>query len=190
MAFLVSQTQKGAIQSIAIEAEGQIAEYLESLLTFATVGALKVSMPEKVNYVNATFIAEGNGVELKSIELPNNSPYKNKINVKVTTDSSTSVVSGTIFNDDVQRIVEYNGFDLDIEPQGKMIFFRNSDVPGVIGAVGKTLGDNGINISDFRLGRNNDGALAVILVDENISSEILTQLSQLEAAKSVSYAQI
>jgi D-3-phosphoglycerate dehydrogenase len=188
--FLSAQTQKGAIKSIQIEAKGEIENYLDSILTFATVGALKVSMPEKVNYVNATFVADNLNIELKSSKTPNNSPYKNKITIKIVTETGASIVSGTIFNDDVQRIVSYNGFDLDIEPKGKMIFFRNSDVPGVIGAVGKTLGNNGINISDFRLGRNDDGALAVILVDEPISSNILEQLSNLDAAKSVSYAQI
>jgi D-3-phosphoglycerate dehydrogenase len=190
MGFLLAQTQKGGIKSIQVEAEGEIKDYLDSILTFATVGALKVSMPDKVNYVNATFVADGMGIELKSSDTPNNSPYKNKVSVKLVTENGANIVSGTIFNDDVQRIVEYNGFDLDIDPQGKMIFFRNSDVPGVIGEVGKTLGDNGINISDFRLGRNSDGALAVILVDENITSTVIEQLSSLEAAKSVSYAQI
>jgi D-3-phosphoglycerate dehydrogenase len=71
-----------------------------------------------------------------------------------------------------------------------MILLRNSDVPGVIGDIGKILGDNNINIADFRLSRGKDSALAVILVDNNITHDILKKLESLEAAISVSYAEI
>ena len=71
-----------------------------------------------------------------------------------------------------------------------MILLTNSDVPGVIGSVGNILSDENINIADFRLGRSKDGALAVIIVDEDVSTATLDKLQNLEAAKSVSYAQI
>jgi D-3-phosphoglycerate dehydrogenase len=79
---------------------------------------------------------------------------------------------------------------MDIEPKGQMILFTNSDVPGVIGSVGKILGDNGINISDFRLGRKKDEALAVIIVDNNVSKDIIAKLEALEAAKTVCFVKI
>ena len=115
---------------------------------------------------------------------------KNKVSIKLTTDKGVSTISGTIFNDDVQRIVEINGFEFDIEPKGNMILIRNSDVPGVIGEVGQVLGSNNINISDFRLSRKKDSALAVILVDETVKSDLLAKLSNIEAAISVAYAEI
>jgi len=71
-----------------------------------------------------------------------------------------------------------------------MVIMRNNDIPGVIGEVGKLLGDNSINIADFRLSRGKDGALAVILVDEKVCSDTLKSLNNLEAAISVSYAEI
>ena len=79
---------------------------------------------------------------------------------------------------------------MDIEPSGKMILLTNSDVPGVIGEVGQILGNEKINIADFRLGRSKNGELAVILVDEDVSTDVLTKLQNIEAARSVSYAQI
>ncbi len=79
---------------------------------------------------------------------------------------------------------------MDIELSGKMILLTNSDVPGVIGSVGNILSDENINIADFRLGRSKDCALAVIMVDEDVSHNVLDKLISLEAAKSVSYAQI
>ncbi len=118
------------------------------------------------------------------------SGYSNKVTVKITTEKGVNTISGTVFDDNVQRIVEINNFVFDIEPKGKMIIMRNNDIPGVIGEVGKLLGDDNINIADFRLSRGKDGALAVILVDEKICNNTVKRLENLEAARSVAYAEI
>ena len=191
MAFLIAQMDKSVIESIKIEAEGEISEYLDSLETFAIVGALTHCLSnEKINYVNATFVAEQRNIKVDSSVLTNSSAYKNQVTVKITTNHGVNSTSGTIFDEDVQRIIKINDYLMDIEPTGKMILFTNSDVPGVVGSIGNILGTESINISDFRLGRNKDGALAVILVDEDVSDNTLEKLLNLEAAKSVSYAQI
>ena len=190
MAFLLAQISKSEIRSINIAAEGEVSEYLDSLQTFATVGVLSAISGDEVNYVSANFIAKEKGIELTTSEFSNHSGYQNKVSIKITTSSGVKTISGTVFNDNVQRIVEINGFQLDIEPKGKMIIMRNNDVPGVIGSVGKTLGDNNINIADFRLSRGKDGALAVILIDEKANSEVLKKLDNLEAAIAVAYAEI
>ncbi|RXJ57706.1 phosphoglycerate dehydrogenase [Candidatus Marinarcus aquaticus] len=189
MAFLSAQSDKSAIRSISVCAQGEIKEYLESLSTFATVGALSVTS-EDVNYVNATFLAEEKGIKFDTCEIAHNSGYSNKVTVKITTEKGVNTISGTVFDDSVQRIVDINGFAFDIAPKGNMILLRNSDVPGVIGEVGKILGDNNINIADFRLSRGKDSALAVILVDNNMSHDMLKKLENIEAAISVSYAEI
>ena len=191
MAFLSAQSDKSAIRSISVCAQGEIKEYLESLSTFAAVGALKVSGGDEVNYINAKFWAEEKGITFDTCEMTHNtSGYNNKVTIKITTEKGVNTISGTVFDENVQRIVEVNGFGFDIEPKGKMILLRNSDVPGVIGQIGQILGDNGINIADFRLSRGKDSALAVILVDTTITHSILKKLENLEAAISVSYAEI
>jgi D-3-phosphoglycerate dehydrogenase / 2-oxoglutarate reductase len=191
MAFLIAQMDKSAVKSIKIEAEGAIGDYIESLKTFAVVGALTTALSnEKINYVNATFVADEKNIKLEANKIANNSGYQNKVNIKITTSNEVNSVSGTIFNEDVQRIIAINDFIMDIEPNGKMILVTNSDIPGVIGEVGQTLGDNDINISDFRLGRNSEGALAVILVDDEIDNDTLSKLENLEAAKSVCFVKI
>ncbi|MGM0518842.1 MAG: phosphoglycerate dehydrogenase [Campylobacterota bacterium] len=189
MAFLIAQNDKNEIRSINIAAEGDIAQYLESLKTFATVGALSVASDE-INYVNANFIAQEKGIEITTSEFSAHSGYQNKVSVKITTSNGSQTICGTVFNDDVQRIVDINSFTLDIAPKGKMILMRNSDVPGVIGEVGSILAQDSINIADFRLARGKNGALAVILVDEKVCNSTLKKLDNLEAAISVSYAEI
>ncbi len=191
MAYLAAQADKSAIRSISVCAHGEIKEYLESLSTFATVGALTVSGGDEVNYVNAKFWAEEKGITFDACEINHCSGYSNKVTVKITTENGVNTISGTVFDEDVQRIVELNGFDFDIEPKGKMIIMKNNDIPGVIGEVGKLLGDNNINISDFRLARGKDShALAVILIDESINHKTLDKINNMEAAISVAYAEI
>jgi D-3-phosphoglycerate dehydrogenase len=78
---------------------------------------------------------------------------------------------------------------LDIEPKGTMIFFRNTDTPGVIGDVGKIMAEHGINIADFRLGRDTKKqALAVVHIDGVVSKEVIHDLQGLDACINVSYA--
>lgn len=190
MAFLSAQSDKSAIRSISVCAEGDIKEYLESLYTFATVGALSVCAGDKINYVNAKFAAEEKNISFSSCEMTQTSGYRNKVTVKITTQNGVNTISGTVFDENVQRIIEIDGFKFDIEPKGNMILIRNSDVPGVIGEVGQILGDNSINIADFRLSRGKDGALAVILVDESINHELLNKLENIKAANHVAYAEI
>jgi D-3-phosphoglycerate dehydrogenase len=190
MAYLIAGLDKSAIQTVKVCAQGDISEYLDSLKTFVCVGALKQSLGDNINYVNAEFIAEQRSVKLESNSKANNSPFKNMITVTITTNNGSVCLKGTVFNDDVHRIVEFNGFDLDIEPHGKMIVFENTDVPGVIGEVGKILGDNSINIADFRLGRTKEKALTVIVVDSPVTSEVLAKLREVKSAISVAYTEI
>lgn len=191
MGFLLSQIDKSAIESIKVEASGEIAEYTDSLSTFATVGALTTSLGvEKINYVNATFVAQERGINIQASANTKPCGYNNKVSIKITTAKEVHTISGTIFNDELQRIVEIDGFAFDIEPDGKMLLFTNNDVPGVIGKVGSLLGSNSVNISDFRLARKKDMALAVVLVDNDINQELLTELKNMKEATSVSYAEI
>ena len=170
-------------------AKGPIADYLASMQTFATVGVLTESLADQVNYVNAEFVAKERGIELTNEVLPNTSGFTNKIGIKLTTAESTIAIAGTVFDDTVQRIIEIDDYMLEVEPKGTMIFFRNTDTPGVIGDVGRILAENGLNISDFRLGRDHkQQALAVVRVDGQISKSVLDALSTLDACISVSYA--
>ncbi|MCK5293041.1 MAG: phosphoglycerate dehydrogenase, partial [Arcobacteraceae bacterium] len=192
MAFTIAQMDKTDIKSIKIEAEGDISDYLDSLITFGAVGALTPAIGcEKINYVNASFVTKEKDIKLETVKHPNTSGYKNMVTIKITTSNGVNKISGTIFDEDKQRIIDINDYIVDVEPCGKMILFKNSDVPGVIGEVGQTLGDSNINIADFRLGRNSKGAaLAVVIVDDNVSDEILEKLRSLEAATAVYFVQI
>ena len=189
MGFLAAQMNRSAIKSIRIEVEGEISDYAKSLLTFGIVGSLKEAIEDKINYVNAAFVAEEKGIETKYEVVNSTSGYKNKITITLTTEKNVTSISGTVFGEDEQRIVGINGFKFDFKPKGKMIIFKNHDVPGVVANIATILANEGINIADFRLGRGaHQFAMAVILVDTNIDKKIIAQLNKLETCVWVEYA--
>ena len=191
MGHMSAQATKSVVQSIKITTEGEVSKYIDSLTTFATVGVLTESLEDTVNYVNAEFVAEERNIQLIKDVKANQSGLENKITIKLTTENGTFSIAGTTLGDNAQRIIEIDGYMLDLEPKGKMILFRNTDVPGVIGDVGHIISANNLNISDFRLGRDtNSQALAVVKVDGNVTKELLTELSDLETCLSVSYVTI
>ncbi len=186
---LSAQITKSAVKSIKVMATGPVADHIESMGTFATVGVLTESLGDQVNYVNAEFVALERGIDITKEVKPNNSGFTNKVGIKLTTSEGTISIAGTVFDDTVQRIIEIDDYVLDVEPKGTMIFFRNTDTPGVIGNVGKIMAENGLNISDFRLGRDSkQQALAVVRIDGHVTKEVIVALHNLDACISVSYA--
>ena len=186
---LSAQITRSAVKSIKVMAKGPVAEHIDSMGTFATVGVLTESLGDQVNYVNAEFVAEERGIEITKEVKPNNSGFTNKVGIKLTTVEGTISIAGTVFDDTVQRIIEIDDYVLDVEPKGTMIFFRNTDTPGVIGNVGKIMAENNLNISDFRLGRDSkQQALAVVRIDGHVTKAVIDALQDLDACISVSYA--
>ncbi len=188
MGYILSQIINEPIKKVKISLSGDISKEDKSVLTFALVGLLK-NITDNVNYVNAEFLAKEKGIDTEIIKTKNDT-YKNLVSIKVITDNGEYSISGTMLETH-PRVVEFKGFDLEFEPKGKMIFFKNTDVPGVIGEVGMTLAKYNINIADFRLGRNQEGqAMAVIIVDDKVNEDVLNELRNLKAALSVAYAEI
>ncbi len=189
MANLAAQINKGPITNITLEASGDVEEFITPMLTFALVGALSESLGDNLNYVNAKFIADEKGIKTQTKKIIS-SDYKNLMRVSITTQNDTVAISGTVFDEDKERIVKINNFETDFKPKGKMIVFQNTDVPGVIMDVSSILTKANINISDFRLGRNENtkNALAVILTDSPIDKKILKQLKELPTCLNASYA--
>ncbi|WP_104749805.1 phosphoglycerate dehydrogenase [Helicobacter cynogastricus] len=191
LGFLCSQINKDACTHLELTLSGPIQEYAESLLTFTLMGLLKPTLGDEVNYVNAPFIAKERHITLSTKTLEDATPYTNLISLQINTPTQITQVSGTVFANDLLKITNINGFEMDISPQGHMILFKNTDKPGVVGNVGQTLAKHNINIADFRLGRNAKAqALAVILVDTPINSEILHALQQIPHCLGVSLVSI
>ncbi|WP_300701989.1 phosphoglycerate dehydrogenase [uncultured Campylobacter sp.] len=191
LSFLCSQIEdKDVIKAIRLEAEGEISKYAKSMLSFAAVGALKRILGDSINYVNVDFVSKDKDISLECEVLPS-SGYNNKLTVKILTEHSGFSISGTVFSENEQRIIDINGFKTDFKPKGKMIFIKNKDIPGVIADISTILAKHNINIADFRLGRDGTGfALAVILIDEKVDNALLDKINKLDSCVFAKYAEL
>ena len=191
MGNLSAQATRCNIKSIKVVTQGDVSSYIDSLTTFVTVGILTESLGSAVNYVNAEFVAQERDIKILKEKDVNRTGLNNKVTIKLVTENGNFTISGTVFGDEAQRIINIDGYELDLEPKGSLILFRNTDVPGVIASVGKILADNNFNIADFRLGRDkNAQALAVVKIDGEITKKVLNELSALEACISVTHVSI
>ncbi len=122
-------------------------------------------------------IAADRGVEVRLITEEESADFRNLVTVRgVLTDGQVLSVSGTLFGTKhVEKLVELLGYDIEIEPSEHMAFWRYQDRPGVVGTVGKLLGEAGINIAGMQVSRDTKGghALVGMTVDQAISPEVM-----------------
>ena len=96
----------------------------------------------------------------------------------MTTDKRERSVAGTVFSDGKPRFIQIKGINIDAEIGRHMVYTTNQDVPGIIGVLGTMMGENGVNIANFTLGRNQRAgeAIAILYADEAVSEEVLQKL--------------
>ena len=150
--------------------------------TSAIVRSLLVPvLREGINLINAMHVAKLRGIKVQETRLPAPENFTNLIVIELKTDVESHRVSGTVFTDKLPRIVNVDGYPLEVGPHGHMIFFTNNDKPGVIGGIGNVLGRCNVNIAGMHLGREHEGgrALALLLVDNPVSNDVIEQFRQI-----------
>src|ERR1051325_8275725 len=166
-----AQLMDSAVREVRIEFAGEMADADGAPVTRSFLAGLLRDVSARVNVVNAFLIAEERGINVTTSYVRAGADQVPAIRTRVVSNSSEQSLSGTVFGFGAQtregRITQIDGFHIEATPQGHMIVMRNRDVPGVIGRVGTILGEHGVNISRFHLGRQKQGgeAMAVIEVD-------------------------
>jgi D-3-phosphoglycerate dehydrogenase len=184
----ISQNFDGGIQQVTIEYKGDVTElYLEPITIAVLKGILTPILEETVNFINAPLIAKERGIEVKEITTADAGDYHSMIVVKIKSDKKESVVSGILHGKKEPRIIETNGFAVEIVPEGELLVVENNDKPGVIGNIGTLIGKNKINIARMQFGRENRGgrAISIVSVDTAVSKDILTKISKLPNVLSI-----
>src|SRR5215203_6005013 len=175
-----------AVSEVRIEFAGEIVDMDAAPVTRAFLAGLLRDVSARVNVVNAFLIAEERGIKVTTTYIRTAGDLSPAIRTEIRAGQSTQSLAGTLFGYGGQRregrITEIDGFHLEATPHGHMLVTRNHDVPGVIGGIGTILGQGGVNISRFHLGRRERGgeAMAVIEVDAPLSRETLQSLRSLE----------
>ncbi len=179
---LQAQLAEGPIQEVHIEYQGDVAKLDTRPLSVALLkGLLSPALQEDVNYVNAPLRAKERGIKVTESRTETTEDFLNLIKVIVRFPQGTNVVAGTIFGKKEPRIVQINDFRLDAVPQGHMLYIMNEDRPGVIGHIGLTIGEAGVNIARMYVGQEPAQRCNVILlsVDTAVPQETLEKLRSL-----------
>ena len=174
------------VSEVRIEYAGEIVDIDAAPVTRAFLAGLLRDVSARVNAVNAFLIADERGIKVTTTYIRTAGDMAPAMRTEISAGQSTQSLAGTLFGYGGQRregrITEIDGFHLEATPHGHMLVTRNHDVPGVIGGIGTILGQGGVNISRFHLGRRERGgeAMAVIEVDAPLNKETLQSLRSLE----------
>ena len=180
------QLTETGISKVQIAYEGQVAQMKTKALTSAAIAGLLRPMLQDVNVVSAPIVAKERGIVVEEVTREAMGDYESLITVTVTTETQTRGVSGTVFADGRPRIVNIKGIRMDAEFGSSMVYITNLDKPGFIGKFSSTLGDAGINIATFHVGREAPGANAVALIeiDGELPADVLAKVRALPQVQS------
>ena len=184
---LVGQVEGQRLTGVAIEVEGAAAQLNPKPITGAVLAGLMRVHSDTVNMVNAPFLAKERGLDLREIRHDREGDYHTLVRVTATTPDGARSVAGTLFGNAAPRLVEIFGISIEAELQGEMIYIVNEDAPGFIGRLGTSLGEAGVNIGTFHLGRREAGgeAVALVSVDQHVDPGLVGKLGQLPGVKRV-----
>jgi D-3-phosphoglycerate dehydrogenase len=182
------QLTETGISKVQIAYEGAVAQMNTKALTSAALAGLLRPMLGDVNVVSAPLVAKERGIVVEEVTREMPEDYESLITVTVTTERQSRHVSGTVFADGRPRIVNIKGIRMDAEFGPSMIYITNLDKPGFIGKFSSTLGEAGINIATFHVGRDAPGgnAVALIEIDGELPDAVLAKvraLPQVQQAK-------
>jgi D-3-phosphoglycerate dehydrogenase len=201
----VAQTTTGSVGEISIRYSGPIAEWKTELIRNAVIkGILNQGSADTANLVNAAKMAAERGIMVRETHKPQGSigGSANVLTVELRSDQEERAVKGSVLHGNSPRLLSIDGIDVEAPLADNLIFMRNRDVPGVIGAVGTVLGEQGVNIAAFSLGRgertavgaeagsgakalDRAEAVAVVHIDGPPPAAVLEKLAKIPAVRSV-----
>ncbi|WP_159713893.1 phosphoglycerate dehydrogenase [Geminicoccus flavidas] len=168
---------KGATVTFA----GQAASLNTRPLTQLILKGLLAPFAASVNMVNAPTLAKSRGIQLTTVTHEHVDGYQTLITLEVVTEKGPRTVSGTLFQGEKPRLVEIRGIPIDAALSGSVLYVRNQDKPGFIGALGRLLGEAEVNIATFHLGRDRPGgdAIALVAIDQAVPADVLERIQAL-----------
>jgi D-3-phosphoglycerate dehydrogenase len=170
------------VTSIDVEVRGEIAELDVSVLKLAALkGIFSNIVSESVSYVNAPLLAEQRGVAVRLITDATSDEYRNLLTIRgALSDGSQISVSGTLTGTkQVEKIVEINGYDVEVPIAEHLIVMIYTDRPGIVAVYGKEFGEASINIAGMQIARQRAGgqALSVLTVDSPVPEALLAKVA-------------
>jgi D-3-phosphoglycerate dehydrogenase len=182
----LAQTGKGGIEAIHLIYGGTLVDAKTDLVRNAAIEGL-LQGSENVNRINAAAVAQERGIRVHEDKRESHrGGAATLLTIELHTAAGVRHATATVIHGEQPRLLEYDGIDIEAPLEGNLLVCRNLDVPGVIGRIGTILGEQGVNIANFALGRDRSGvqpikALAVVQVDAPVSNQVLEALCTIEA---------
>ncbi len=183
MGSFLAQTTEGGAKSMEITYMGELTELDQRPITQSVIkGVLEVYVGESVNFVNAPYLAESRGIVVSTTTSSVKRNFSALIGLRLVTDKMDYYIEGAVFIGNQPRLVKFNDFLLEAQLEGTMLVLDNDDKPGVIGAIGSSLGKKNINIASFDLSRTELGgrATSIINIDSVPTSEDISDMEKIE----------
>ncbi|WP_170345525.1 MULTISPECIES: phosphoglycerate dehydrogenase [Ruegeria] len=176
----IGQMTDEPVKAINILYDGVAAEMNLAALNCAVVAGIMKKFNPEVNMVSAPVVAKERGIKISTTNQDKSGAFEGYIKVTVVTDKRERSIGGTVFSDGKPRFIQIKGINIDAEVGAHMLYTTNEDVPGIIGALGRTMGENNVNIANFTLGRSEAGgeAIALLYVDEPVPAEARAKLAE------------
>jgi D-3-phosphoglycerate dehydrogenase / 2-oxoglutarate reductase len=193
MGSLLGQTTDSPVSCLEITYAGDLAEMETGPITRAAlVGLLRPVLGETVNFVNSPVQAESRGIKVVESHSASSGDYTALISIDAQTENGTRQISGTLFGKKDIRIVEIDGYRIDVVPEGTMLVSAHTDKPGIIGQVGTLLGNRKINIAGMHVGRQNAGKRAVMVlnVDDVIPAGVMAEIAKIDGIETAKQVQL
>jgi D-3-phosphoglycerate dehydrogenase len=179
------QLTQAPIRKVTITYEGAVADLkIKALTSAAIAGLLRPSLAE-VNVVSASAIAAHRGIVVEEMTRASEGDYESFVTLTVATAEQTRSVGGAVFHDGKPRILSIKGIKVDAEFTPSMIYVTNEDKPGFIGRFASLLGEAGVNIATFALGRDEPGgsAIALVSIDGAVPPPVLERVSKIRGVR-------
>ena len=178
----LGQIETPDIQSVRLEFDGKAAHLNEAPVMASMLAGLLGPKMDSVNMVNAAAVASANGIEVATVRHDRRCDYESLLRVTIAYEGGERTIAGTLVGGNKPRLVEVQDIAVEADFPDNLLYLRNYDEPGFIGALGSVFGDIGINIATFHLGRKEAGgeAIALIEIDGDIDDQSLAKVRQLE----------
>lgn len=180
---LHAQLAHERLQQVTVEFRGGVLDYPTQPITAALLkGYLEKFLTDPVNYVNALFLAEHKGIQLKEVKQREHEDFANLITATFHFSDRVRTISGALLGRNNPRIVRLDNYYFDAIPEGEILICSNDDRPGIIGKIGNILGTARINIANLSMGRDHTGgrAIAILNLDQEVPKKIQSELQAVE----------
>ncbi len=174
----VGQMTDEPIKAINVLYDGSVGDMNLAALNCATIAGIMQATNPAVNMVSAPVLARERGIQISTTRQEKTGAFDAYIKLTVVTDKRERSVAGTCFSDGKPRFIQIKGINIDAEVGRHMLYTTNNDVPGIIGTLGTTMGQNGVNIANFTLGRSGVGkdAIAILYLDQRLDQQVVDRL--------------